>query len=67
MIPGWLTGALHDERMLVYEWARQENPERWRKQARQWAHVGVVHLNPETEQSAKKLGHKQKIAQLITL
>jgi putative transposase len=45
-----LDRALLGERALVYERARQENPQRWSGQPRQWAHVDVVHLNPETPQ-----------------
>jgi hypothetical protein len=45
-----LDRTLLEERALVYERARQKNPQRWSKQARQWAHVDVVRLNPETPQ-----------------
>jgi len=45
-----LDRALLEERSLVYERARQANPQRWSGQARQWAHVDVVHLNPKTTQ-----------------
>jgi len=40
-----LDRALLEERSLVYERGRQENPQRWSGQARQWAHVDTVHLN----------------------
>ena len=45
-----LDKVLLEERALVYERARQENPQRWSGQARQWTHVDAVHLNPETPQ-----------------
>ncbi len=45
-----LDPALLDERAEVYEKARQANPQRWPRQARQWTHVEVVHLNPDTPQ-----------------
>ena len=45
-----LDRTLLEARVLVYERARQENPQRWSGQPRQWAHVDVVHHNPETPQ-----------------
>jgi transposase InsO family protein len=56
-----LDRALLEERSLVYELARQENPQRWSKQARQWAHVDAVQLNPDTPQ-IKEPQHTQKSA-----
>lgn len=56
-----LDRALLEQRALVYELARQQNPQRWSKQARQWAHVDVVHLNPDTPQ-IKEPQHTQKSA-----
>jgi putative transposase len=57
-----LDKVLLEERALVYEQARQANPQRWSKQARQWARVDVVHLNPETEQQVKEPQHTKKTA-----
>ena len=57
-----LDRALLEERALVYERARQENPQHWSGQARQWAHVDTVHLNPDTEQQTKEPEHTQKAA-----
>ena len=57
-----LDRALLEARALVYERARQENPQRWSGQARQWTHADVVHLNPKTEQQAKESVHKQETA-----
>ena len=62
-----LDRASLEQRAIAYERARQGNPQRWSAQARQWAHVDVVHLNPETEQQAKKSKHKQKTACLTSL
>ena len=56
-----LDRALLEQRALVYELARQENPQRWSKQARQWAHVDAVHLNPDTPQ-IKEPQHTLKTA-----
>ncbi len=56
-----LDRGLLAQRALVYERARQENPQRWSGQARQWAHVDVVHLNPENPQ-IKELRNTQKVA-----
>ena len=56
-----LDRALLEKRSLVYEQARQENPQRWSRQTRQWAHVDVVHLNPETPQ-IKEPQNTQKAA-----
>jgi putative transposase len=58
---GGLNRALLEQRALVYERARQANPQRWSGQPCQWAHVDVVHLNPETPH-IKALQHTQKIA-----
>ena len=54
-----LARALLEQRALVYERAHQENPQRWSGQARQWAHVDTVHLNPETPH-IKEPQHTQK-------
>ena len=43
-----LDSALLERRVLVYERARHQHPERWSRQSRQWTHVHTVHLNPET-------------------
>jgi putative transposase len=56
-----LDQALLDARAEVYEKARQANPQRWSRQARQWMHVEVVHLNPDTLQ-IKEPQHPQKAA-----
>ena len=40
--------ALLAERAIVYERARQANPQRWSKQARDWRYVDQVNRNPET-------------------
>ncbi|CDS54721.1 Mobile element protein [Polaromonas sp. CG9_12] len=56
-----LDRALLEKRSLVYEQARQENPQRWSGQPRQWAHVDTVHLNPETPH-IKEPQNTQKIA-----
>ena len=56
-----LDPALLEKRALVYEQARQANPHRWSGQVRRWAHVDVVHLNPETPQ-IKEPHHAQKAA-----
>ncbi len=42
-----LDGALLDQRVDVYEAAKQRNPERWSGATRNWNRVHVVHLNPE--------------------
>ena len=56
-----LERALLEARALVYERARQENPQRWSDKPRQWAHVDTVHLDPETPQ-IKELRNTQKVA-----
>ena len=40
--------ALLADRTVVYEWARQANPQRWSKKTRDWRYVDQVNLNPET-------------------
>lgn len=40
--------ALLADRAVVYERARQANPQRWSKQTRDWRYVDQVNLNPET-------------------
>ena len=57
-----LDRALLEERALVYERARQKNPQRWSKKARQWTHVDTVHLNPDTLQPTKEPQQTQKAA-----
>ncbi|MEC5214038.1 hypothetical protein RCH06_002599 [Polaromonas sp. CG_9.5] len=56
-----LDRALLEKRSLVYEQARQENPQRWSGQPRQWAHVDTGILNPETPH-IKEPQNTQKIA-----
>ena len=38
-------------RAAVYERARQNHPQRWSKQCRNWRRVDQVHLNPDTPQN----------------
>ena len=40
-----------EQRAQVYALARQNHPERWSKEARQWSYVNAVHLNPDTPES----------------
>ncbi|MBG6071787.1 hypothetical protein IWX87_001540 [Polaromonas sp. CG_9.7] len=56
-----LDRALLEAPALVYERARQANPQRWSGQASQWAYVDVVHLNQETPQ-IKEPQNTQKVA-----
>lgn len=44
--------ALLDQRIKLYEQARQLNPQRWSKNTREWAYVDAVHLNPDKRDSA---------------
>jgi transposase InsO family protein len=46
--------AMLQERKMVYERARQNNPLRWSNGTRDWRHVDCVHLNPETPPQAKE-------------
>ena len=43
-----LDEAILNERAKVYAAARQANPNRWSGQARNWAHIAQVNLNPQT-------------------
>ncbi|MDX7992362.1 hypothetical protein FE393_13700 [Xenorhabdus sp. psl] len=36
-------------RKAVYLAARQQHPERWSKEIRNWEHIQEVYLNPEKE------------------
>lgn len=45
--------AMLQERVKVYELARQANPLRWSKGTRDWRHIDCVHLNPEKPPQAK--------------
>jgi hypothetical protein len=47
------------QRAQVYAAARQNHPERWSKQARQWTYVDTVHLNPDTPESEDALPLKK--------
>jgi putative transposase len=39
------------QRAAVYELARQNHPQRWSNQCRDWRRVDQVHLNPDTPQN----------------
>ncbi len=39
------------QRAVVYKLARQNHPQRWSKQCRDWRRVDQVHLNPDTPQT----------------
>lgn len=41
-----LDGAILSKRRAVYERARNQNPERWSQQTRNWTPITEVHLNP---------------------
>ena len=56
-----LDSVLLEQRAIVYERARQDHPERWSCQARQWDRVETVHLNPETPHSEES-AHVRKRA-----
>ena len=56
-----LDRTLLEQRVIVYERARQDHPERWARQARQWTHVDTVHLNPDTP-VIKEFEHTRKVA-----
>lgn len=44
-----------DQRKVVYENARQQNPERWSKQTRNWSRPSVVELNPGRSKKINKV------------
>ena len=47
------------DRTVVYERARQANPQRWSKQTRSWRYVDQVNLNPETPTLKKSCDIKE--------
>jgi putative transposase len=49
-------------RQLVYEKARQRNPNRWAGKTRNWSPVRLVWLNPEKQKDAAKQKHCYKKA-----
>lgn len=46
--------AILAQRVLVYEKARSERPDRWASATRNWAPVGDVYLNPQERHSTNK-------------
>ena len=46
--------AILARRHAVYEKARQERPERWSRDSRDWTPIGAVTLNPEREEATLK-------------
>jgi transposase InsO family protein len=42
---------LLQKRIQVYTAARQNNPQRWSRQVRQWHFVDIVHLNPDSTEN----------------
>jgi putative transposase len=46
-------------RAVVYELARQANPQRWSKQTRDWSYVDHVNLNPETPNTKETEAYKK--------
>lgn len=42
--------ALLEQRHMLYQHAREQNPYRWSQQTRNWRRKAVVHLNPERPQ-----------------
>jgi putative transposase len=47
--------AILDSRKVVYEAARQQNPERWSKQTRNWTCPNIVELNPGRKPKLNKI------------
>lgn len=47
--------AILDQRKVVYELARQQNPARWSKQTRDWTYPNIVELNPGRKTKLNKI------------
>lgn len=47
--------AILDQRKVVYELARKQNPARWSKQTRDWSCPNIVELNPGRKTKLNKL------------
>ena len=47
--------AILDQRKVVYEIARQQNPARWSKQTRDWSCPNIVELNPGRKAKINKI------------
>jgi putative transposase len=43
--------SMLQKRIAVYELARQQNPQRWSGQTRDWHFIDAVHLNPDSPQT----------------
>ena len=57
--------AILADRHTLYEQARRRHPARWSGRTRNWAHIGVVTLNPERDSavnSAASASHTQQKA-----
>ena len=46
--------SILNRRKSVYELARQKNPERWIRQARNWEPIGAVTLNPSPKRPSEE-------------
>lgn len=46
-------------RAVIYELARQANPQRWSKQTRDWSYVDHVKLNPETPNTKEAEAYRE--------
>ena len=47
--------ALLAKRVALYETAKEQHPERWSGEIRNWQRINTVHLNPEKKIDAKEL------------
>ena len=57
-----LDRALLDQRVDVYEAAKQKHPERWSGTTRNWQPIHVVHLNPDQQVVESDVQKKEKMA-----
>lgn len=51
--------ALLENRAVLYEMARQANPQRWSKKTRNWSYVNQVDLNPEIPSNKEADAYKE--------
>lgn len=54
--------ALLEKRVAIYTAAKEQHPERWSGEIRNWQRINIVHLNPEKQIDIKELQTERKKA-----
>jgi len=54
--------TLLEKRVAIYKAAKEQHPERWSGEIRNWQRINIVHLNPEKQIDVKELQTERKKA-----